>query len=148
MSRVMKILWPVLSVLSAAGIFLSSSITGEYSGLASLQIAIYVQNIIPLADETLNFLVRKAAHFAVYFVLAFCIAQSLKFYIVSRKKLLISAWAIASIYGITDEMHQYFVPGRVMSALDMIINAAGALAGAALVAMLIRNKANLKAPTG
>lgn len=32
---------------------------------------------------------------------------------------------IAIIYGITDELHQYFVPGRVMSSFDIVANSLG-----------------------
>jgi len=136
-----KIIWPVLSVLVAAGIFISSSLSGEVSGYASMRIAYWVRYVIPLSNEAfgvLNFLVRKGAHFFVYFVLAFCVAHSLKFYLHNSKKLLFTAWAIAAIYGVTDEVHQYFVPGRAMAFTDMLINAAGAFAGAALVVLFLR----------
>ena len=32
---------------------------------------------------------------------------------------------IATVYGITDELHQYFVPGRMMSGFDMLANFLG-----------------------
>jgi VanZ family protein len=128
-----KIVWPVLSVLVAAGIFISSSVSGEVSGSASMAIAVYVRNLVPLDDDLLNFLVRKAAHFIVYFALAFCVAQSLKFHVHRLRLLLAVSWVIAAVYGVTDEIHQYFVPGRVMAFSDMVINAAGAFFGAGLV---------------
>jgi len=153
-----KIIWPVLSVLVAAGIFFSSALSGEVSGGASMVIAELVRYVVPDAtDETIsvfNFIVRKGAHFTVYFVLAFCVAHSLKFYLLRRSEpalannkaqdsvvaggrrlltLFFVAWGIASAYGVVDEIHQYFVPGRVMALMDMVINAIGAAAGAAVV---------------
>jgi VanZ family protein len=136
-----RFVFPLLAVLSAVGIFVSSAMTGEVSGNASLRIAAIVRYISPVSDNTLgflNFLVRKAAHFVVYFVLAFFIAQSLKYHIHRLRYLLLSAWAIASVYGITDEIHQHFVPGRVMTISDMLINSAGALFGAALVCVFCK----------
>ncbi len=38
-----------------------------------------------------------------------------------------SALAIATVYGVTDEVHQMFVPGRVADINDVIADAAGAL---------------------
>lgn len=138
-----KIIWPIFSVLVAAGIFVSSSISGEDSGYASMAIANFFRRFTPLGDNALgalNFLVRKTAHFVVYFVLAFCVAQSLKFYVHRRRILFSAAWAIAAVYGIADEIHQYFVPGRVMAVSDMLINAVGAAAGAAVVVWWVKKK--------
>jgi len=132
-----KIIWPVLSVLAAVGIFFSSSLPGDISGGASMAIAEMVRYFAPEAtDETIslfNFIVRKGAHFTVYFVLAFCVAHSLKFHLSRRSVLFLTVWGIASVYGIVDEAHQYFVPGRVMAVMDMVINSVGAAAGAGFV---------------
>ncbi len=38
-----------------------------------------------------------------------------------------SALAISVLYGISDEIHQYFIPGRFMSGWDILADAAGAL---------------------
>ena len=37
---------------------------------------------------------------------------------------------ISTVYGVTDELHQSFVPGRVADAWDLLKNLAGAVAGA------------------
>jgi hypothetical protein len=49
-------------------------------------------------------------------------------------------WAIglASAYGITDEIHQAFVPGRQADPLDWLADTAGAALGALLVASFAR----------
>lgn len=50
-------------------------------------------------------------------------------------------WAavlIAALFGVTDEIHQYFVPGRYSEALDVVADTAGALIGALFVAFLSR----------
>ncbi|MCL2456540.1 MAG: VanZ family protein [Defluviitaleaceae bacterium] len=131
-----KVVWAVLSVLIAVGIFFSSALSGEVSGNASFAIAVFARRFAPFTDEALaaaHFFVRKFAHFFVYLSLAFCITQSFKFYITNRTKLWLSAWGIASFYGVTDEIHQQFVPGRVMSFVDILINSCGALMGTTLV---------------
>ena len=141
--RIGKILWPILSVLVAAGIFISSSISGEASGNASMTIARLVRYVLPASDAVLaffHFLVRKTAHFSVYFVLSFCVAHSLKYYLHKLRTLLLSAWGIAAFYGVTDEIHQHFIPGRVMAFSDMLINASGAFFGATLVIIFLSKK--------
>ena len=45
---------------------------------------------------------------------------------------------IASLYGISDEFHQYFVPGRSSEVLDWVADTIGALIAASLLAWLSR----------
>jgi VanZ family protein len=45
-------------------------------------------------------------------------------------------WAAAALFGITDELHQLFVVGRVASVLDWGADCVGALAGAAAAVYL------------
>jgi VanZ family protein len=44
------------------------------------------------------------------------------------------AVVISTLYGVTDELHQSFVPGRFADAWDLVKNLGGALAGAAACA--------------
>jgi VanZ family protein len=46
--------------------------------------------------------------------------------------------AIASIYGLIDEIHQSFVPGRDASVWDWMADTLGAFAGTGLVAVVLR----------
>jgi VanZ family protein len=42
----------------------------------------------------------------------------------------LGGWAIASAYGVTDEVHQAFVPGRDSDVLDVLADTTGAAAAA------------------
>ena len=46
------------------------------------------------------------------------------------------SFAITVLYGVTDELHQTFVDGRVASETDLLFDATGALAGATAAALL------------
>jgi VanZ family protein len=47
---------------------------------------------------------------------------------------------LSTLYGISDELHQAFVPGRNSDWHDVVADAIGSLVGAALVALLARRR--------
>ena len=46
---------------------------------------------------------------------------------------LVGAWVIATLYGLTDEFHQSFVPGRTADPRDLLADGVGAALGLGLV---------------
>jgi VanZ family protein len=66
---------------------------------------------------------RIVAHFSLYALLAalwvWALAPAL-----GRRALLVAA-AISLLYGVSDEYHQSFVPGRDPSLFDIVVDAAG-----------------------
>jgi VanZ family protein len=49
------------------------------------------------------------------------------------------SFAAAMMFGVTDEIHQYLVPGRHADPLDLLLNAVGALIVLALATRLERS---------
>ncbi len=45
----------------------------------------------------------------------------------------LGAWTIATVYGVTDEWHQSFVPGRMADPRDLLADGVGAALGLGLV---------------
>jgi len=70
----------------------------------------------------------KLAHLAAYVPLGFLFYSSLSRSGIARY-LFIAAFLMAGIYGITDEFHQSFVPGRDSSIGDAAADFAGAFLG-------------------
>ena len=72
-------------------------------------------------------------HFVEYGVLGFLFARALIFEFPREARVPLSrlflAVALSTLYGITDELHQYFVPGRYCSGADMMADFIGSLAG-------------------
>lgn len=67
------------------------------------------------------------AHLFLYFVLAALVHASLRIYLPKRKNFLASDTVIFSLlYGVSDEFHQSFVPGRTASATDLLADVLGA----------------------
>ena len=54
------------------------------------------------------------------------------------RNLAAGAWAFATAYAVTDEVHQMFVPGRAGMVTDVLLDSAGVLVGVAIVAFVLR----------
>ena len=76
----------------------------------------------------IHFIVRKAAHFTEYAVLALLAARA---FLGSSREMLRRRWFLASlalvvVYALSDEYHQRFVPTRTGSVYDSLIDISGA----------------------
>ena len=49
-------------------------------------------------------------------------------------------WLLGSLYGLSDEFHQSFIPGRQMDLLDVAADSAGTLLGALAGTLAMRRK--------
>lgn len=87
------------------------------------------------------------AHFGVYAVLGALYLFALRAP-ERRWPAALVAVALASAYGITDEFHQSFVPGRVPDPVDWLVDTAGALVGVAAVELAVRMSRRRSAETG
>ena len=80
--------------------------------------------------DALHLFVRKAAHFTVYLILG---VISERAYFHSGVKAGTWRFTLAlltcALYACTDEIHQYFVPGRAMMLTDVFIDSVGAMCG-------------------
>ena len=76
----------------------------------------------------------KCVHLLAYvlWALLFIRPLNLKFQNFSRRKRFILASIAGSLYGMSDEFHQSFVPGRSAEILDFCADALGSLIGSAL----------------
>jgi VanZ family protein len=81
---------------------------------------------VPLQD--------KGVHFIEYGILAALLAHAMRgtWPEWRMRYVFVVAWAVAVLWGLLDEIHQAFVPGRVADARDLLADAIGALVGAGL----------------
>lgn len=142
-----KYLFWVLSIAIMVGIFCFSSQKAEESQQTSegltKKVLMTFESFRNLSEEQqteiikgIQFVVRKGAHFSVYTALGISLfsAMLLTF---KAKLLWLWAWLTAVLYAISDEVHQFFVPGRSMELRDVLIDSSGALLGI-LIVVLIR----------
>ena len=70
-------------------------------------------------------IVRKTAHFTIYFILGFAVISLLREYMIIDKKSVIYTVIFVFLYACSDEIHQLFVPGRSGEILDVFIDTLG-----------------------
>ena len=75
--------------------------------------------------ERLSFAVRKAAHFSAFAVLGVLTASAVSRHTVSLKLTAVLSEAVCVLYAVSDEIHQYFVPGRACRLFDIGVDSAG-----------------------
>lgn len=94
----------------------------------------------------LQFPIRKCAHMSEYGLLAVLVIWHFCGYAISWKNRYLFAWLFATVYAMTDELHQLFVPGRSGQLMDVWIDSAGALLGLFLfgICRWISRKARLQ----
>lgn len=83
-------------------------------------------------------LLRKSAHFAIYFLLGILCFLTLKNYNFSHPVLY--AILICFLYACSDELHQLFVNERTAKWMDVIIDISGSYIGIAIINLLSRKK--------
>ena len=115
-------------------IFFMSANTGEDLSHGTGIVAQVKQYLSSLQQQLIGAevdLVSPLAHFCEYTVFGLLLGYALGLRM-SLKQSMILAIVIASLYGITDEFHQYFVPGRTTDVLDWIVDTCGAALGSAI----------------
>lgn len=72
---------------------------------------------------------QNVLHVPAYATLAWAWRWALGAWLHASRSRALAACTIASIYGVSDEWHQSFVPGRYASLSDVMLNVAGAVLG-------------------
>ena len=130
---VLAVFFWLLAAACAGCIFWLSSKDGNQSQNMSDSVrGILMKLFGPLLN---SFIVRKFAHFFEYAVLGFLIGCAL--FLSRRRFSPITAVICSALYSISDEIHQYFVPGRACRIFDVGVDTLGALTGTLILALII-----------
>jgi len=89
---------------------------------------IFYQSAQPAVPRAVEFVWDKLLHGGGYALLALLCVRALtdRFRRPTTAGLALSAWVITTLYGVTDEWHQSFVPPREMDPRDLVADAVGA----------------------
>jgi VanZ family protein len=85
----------------------------------------------------------KIQHLIAYFIMAMLAWRSFQSMVGSTRMLALASVVFCSLYGVSDEWHQSFVPGRDVSALDWIADTLGAILAVFLLKKLSKKQLRL-----
>lgn len=140
-SKKIRIMFTVATILWMLLIFSFSMEPGNESTETSSGVTRFVARIFISDFETWpekeqqellsrwSYPVRKFGHLTEYAVLGFFAYGTFYSYGFKRKKCFLLAFSVAILYACSDEIHQYFIPGRDGKALDVCIDSIGSLIG-------------------
>lgn len=137
--------WAAVALM-AVFIFWMSSNTGDNIS-HGLGIISAVKNALAtiafaLAGHTID--ISPVGHFIEYCVFGALLCNALRFHI-KPQRAVAYAFLLGSLYGITDELHQAFVPTRSCDPMDWLVDTVASLLGALLTLGLMRWHAHRKA---
>jgi len=148
-------LFSCLVVLWQIVIFCFSSQTASASsdlsgGLTKRILGFLFRNLnkveIEKLSEQLSFVVRKSAHFTLYFVLGM-----LMYLAINKSRIFIDkmtgvkvklSFLFCFLYSVSDEIHQFFVPGRALRVFDVFVDSVGSIFGILIVYYFIKKVKN------
>lgn len=148
-SRFTLISW-ALVVLWAGFIFFmsSNSDTGLNEGLGLF--SRIFQDLKALQAQLFGLdadIISSLAHFCEYTVFGALLANALRCHLPLGRACLL-AIVCASLYGVTDEIHQLFVPGRMCDPMDWLVDTLGASLGSGLAFLWLRRRINARTRAG
>lgn len=126
-NKVLAVVFWILSGVCMGLIFWFSS---REAGQSAHQSEIILKIVRAIFGENAfsDFIVRKAAHFCEFALLAFLFNFALLY--TTGKKHIPLGIVLTSLYAASDEFHQLFVPGRSCQASDWLLDICGGTAGA------------------
>lgn len=127
----MGIIFYLSSQSSSQSAHLSTGLKNELLAL----LAHFIPGIENMELKSLDFFIRKNAHFIAYFILG--ILTLLALIQSEARKPANLALLIGILYAVSDEFHQLFVPGRAGQFRDVLIDGAGAVLGILITSIVI-----------
>ena len=126
-----KIIKFILVIITMIAIFIFSNQPATESQALSNGVVYKTKEIINNNDcsnnkcisTNWNRIIRKIAHFTLYFILGITVYLLLKEY--TDKRVILFTILICFLYAISDEVHQLFVPGRSFQVFDIVIDTLG-----------------------
>jgi VanZ family protein len=125
--------WALAAIAWMASIFIVTQLpyfTGENTSkviektvVVQKQTSIENPSATPVDVNKLNLLVRKSTHVIVFGILALLLYKAMEHLRFSY----LFAWSATTLYALTDEWHQSFMPGRVAAYHDVVLDSMGAL---------------------
>ena len=130
--------WVIVALWAAVIFFMSAHTGSDFDGTGPL--AAIKRWLVGLAAPVFGpDIVNVAAHFTEYLVFGglLVLAARRTWPALGWGKLALVVIALASLYAVTDEFHQSFVPGRVCDPADWLTDTLGAALGASAAVLAL-----------
>ena len=114
-------------------IFIQSAFPATVSRQESGVVVKFLEAVFGLSPDNAAFIVRKTGHFLEYLVLGVVLCLTARSFERKRSVPLWIPWAVGTAFAVTDEIHQYFVPGRSCELRDVVIDGFGVAVGVLIV---------------
>lgn len=144
-----RVIFGLLTIAVMVCIFIFSCENADKSSDTSGTIVDFIINTffrnfdsMTLAEQTevldlISHIIRKTAHFVIYAALGF-----FAFLTSGHKRLFCrqTLWIVlfCGLYAVSDEIHQYFVPGRACMIRDMLLDTCGSITGITASFLLVK----------
>ena len=144
-----RVIFGLLTIAVMVFIFIFSCENADKSSDTSGTIVDLIVNIfykkfndMTLAEQTeildlISHIIRKTAHFVIYAALGFFV-----FLTSGHKRMFCreTLWVLlfCGLYAVSDEIHQYFVPGRACMIRDMLLDTCGSITGITASFLLVK----------
>lgn len=143
--RKFKIIFWVVSILWMSMIFYFShqpaNVSKEESGKVLVKMNLLSEDDISSEGDRrvfkLQLFIRKTAHVTVFMVLGILITLSITSSMQNNFMAYIVAYITGTLYGIFDEVHQIFVPGRGPQLRDVALDSVGVVIGVLITALVV-----------
>ena len=101
---------------------------------------------VPKPKNLTSDLVNIAGHFGAYLILGVLVWWALGLWLPAGRDRALIAVVLATLYGVSDEWHQSFVPDRRPDVIDVIVDCIGACVGLALLRFATHLQSTRSAP--
>lgn len=143
--KIKRIIFTILLMITFYAIFNFSNQDGETSGTLSTKITEIIVTVLKqivdsnqITVELLHPIIRKLAHYSIYTLSGFSIMGLICTYNIKDKFKILISLSLGIIYAISDELHQYFIPGRCASIKDVCIDSLGVITGICIIILIFR----------
>lgn len=141
-----KIIKAILIVIWMMVIFNFSNQGGNKSSSTSSKVTRVIINTVTKdkeepnkqTEERIEKVVRKGAHYTIYTIGGLLIMNYAYSMEKTKKQKILGSLLLGAFYAGTDELHQYFVPGRSAQITDVVLDSFGVITGI-LIYLLIRD---------
>lgn len=121
--------WSLLTLWLILVIFLSCQSGNESGGLSHWM----ANNIFGIPGDEFHAILRSCAHFSIHFILAILMYAAAYYSYDSPRAF---ATMLGLLVAVSDELLQFYIPGRYPELVDIVVNSAGILLGVLISAAI------------